>query len=73
MTNLTHNLLETYNYRGFVVFLYQEQYTKWWFYQFYYSRFSPPQELEWSLPCDYQEDAKETAELCIDEILSSFN
>lgn len=73
MADNNHNDIKIYNYRGFVVFLYFEHITKWWFYKFYYSRFSPPQELEWSQPLELEERARELAEFCIDEILSSFN
>ena len=69
----THNQLQVYEYRSFVVFLYLEQHTQWWFYKFYYSRFAPPDELEWSQPIDSEEQAREMAEFCIDEILLSFN
>lgn len=69
---ISHNLHKQYSYKGFVIHVYREQYTEWWFYQFYYLKFSMPQNLEWSQPMDYEEEAIANAKFLIDEILRTY-
>jgi hypothetical protein len=69
---ISHNLHKQYSYKGFVIHVYREQYTEWWFYQFYYLKFSLPQNLEWSQPLDYEQEAIDAAKFCIDEILRAY-
>ncbi|HYX19066.1 MAG TPA: hypothetical protein VE944_32890 [Nostoc sp.] len=72
MPVVTHNQLKNYNYRGFVVYLYWEQHTKWWFYGFYYARFTPKSQPQWSPPFDLEGQAMEIAEFVIDELLTDY-